>query len=131
MPLFSRRQSSCFLMTLLNNKELECLFSVSSFLFVCLEVYPSSQQLLSHFGTDPPLSGYSQVLLGVNKSCSRTQHGATQGDRTQNLLICGPMLYQEAAALPYLFCNRINWSIRHAFISFFFTLFLINLSSKP
>ena len=33
-------------------------------------------------------------------SCSRTQHGDTCGDRTQDLWIRSPMLYHYAAALP-------------------------------
>ena len=41
--------------------------------------------------TEPPLPWYYQYFLGVNMSCSRTQHGDPSGARTPDLWIRSPM----------------------------------------
>ena len=53
--------------------------------FVCIEVLSPSQQFFSLVWAEPMLPGYKPVLWGVNVPYSRTQCGATSGDRTQKL----------------------------------------------
>ena len=43
--------------------------------------------IFSNVGTEPPLPWYLLLLWGVNVPCSSTQHDATSGDGTQDLLI--------------------------------------------
>ena len=59
-------------------------------LFSCRFVFAErpSKQFFSHVGTEPALPGYYQYFLGVNVSCSGTQHGPPSEDRTPTFRIC-------------------------------------------
>ena len=46
---------------------------------VWFDAYHPGKQFFSHVGTEPPRTGYYQYFLGVNMSCSRTQHGDPSG----------------------------------------------------
>ena len=77
---------------------------------VCLEGKRPCQQFFCHVGTEPTLPGFNQFCR-VNVSCSRTQHGAACGGRTQDLSTRSPMLYHYATALQTLTYFFSKWGI--------------------
>ena len=63
-------------------------FAIYIFLvLVWFDAKRPGKQLFSQVGTEPPLPGYYQYFLGVNMSCSRTQHGDPIWARTPDLWI--------------------------------------------
>ena len=66
-------------------------------------------------------------------SCSRTHHGATSGDRTHDLSVLSPTLYNYATALPsfvlvslkQLLCFYINFVATSQFSCFVLLTYLL------
>ena len=54
---------------------------------VCLMLNVPVNNFFSHVGTEPQLPRYYKHFLGVNMSCTRTQHGDMSRARTPNLWI--------------------------------------------